>query len=538
MASATRAYIYCRVSTSAQEDEGTSLDTQEARCRAYANDRGYQVADVFRDVYTGAKYRERPALSALRERVRADEVDVMLAHALDRLSRNQAHLAIIAEEVEDHGARLEFVTEDFEDSAVGKFIRSAKSFAAEIEREKIRERSMRGREERVRLGRPLPSSRPLYGYQWRDETHSALDEDPLTAPVVCRIFAEAVSGRTIRGIARGLAADGIPTPTGKAAIWETATIWKMLRNPAYSGRMYGLRTRTEYTGGRRRDVSVPLAECVALPDGTAPALVDTETFAAVAARLAVNRAQATRNNRHPEDALLRGGFARCGYCGNTAAAIRVKRDQHPQYRCNGPNKIRHGCPSFGISAGILDEAVWAKVQEIVLDRTLIEREVARLRSQDPVQNELTAIDRRVADIDRRRSNLTKRLALFDDEEAAALLAAEISTLTKERRQHEAERNVVLAERDAWEAVQAHLADIARWRDTVAANLDMLDYAGKRLALEALGIEAHVYAIGHTPRYEITARIALDGSIVSTASRSRSTCAPATPASSPPRSTSG
>src|SRR5215217_3402798 len=142
MATATRAAIYVRVSTSAQEDEGTSLDTQEARCRSYAEHHGYQITDIYRDVFTGAQYRERPGLSALREQVRAGAVDVVLAYALDRLSRNQAHLAILAEEVEDHGGRLEFVTEDFEDSAVGKFIRSAKSFAAEVEREKIGERSV------------------------------------------------------------------------------------------------------------------------------------------------------------------------------------------------------------------------------------------------------------------------------------------------------------------------------------------------------------------------------------------------------------
>ncbi len=161
MASTTRAAIYCRVSTSAQEEDGTSLDTQEARCRAHAADRGYQVGDVYRDVYTGAKYRERPALSALRERVRAGEIDVVLAYALDRLSRNQAHLAIVAEEANDHGAALEFVTEDFEDSAVGRFIRSAKAFAAEVEREKIGERSVRGKLAREQAARLLPGCRPL-----------------------------------------------------------------------------------------------------------------------------------------------------------------------------------------------------------------------------------------------------------------------------------------------------------------------------------------------------------------------------------------
>src|SRR5215207_728407 len=181
MASTTRAAIYCRVSTSAQEEDGTSLDTQEARCRAYAQERGWQVVAVERETHTGADLFGRPRLAAVRQALRDGTADMVLAYALDRLSRKQTHVAIIAEEAETAGAGLAFVTEDFDKGPVGTFIRGAKAFAAELEREKIRERSMRGREQRVRMGRPLPSSKPLYGYQWRDETHSTLEEDPLTA---------------------------------------------------------------------------------------------------------------------------------------------------------------------------------------------------------------------------------------------------------------------------------------------------------------------------------------------------------------------
>jgi len=35
-----RAAIYCRVSTAGQEAEGSSLATQEARCRAFAAEQG------------------------------------------------------------------------------------------------------------------------------------------------------------------------------------------------------------------------------------------------------------------------------------------------------------------------------------------------------------------------------------------------------------------------------------------------------------------------------------------------------------------
>ena len=43
-----RAAIYPRVSTAGQDEDGTSLATQEARCREYATQQGYELdeADV------------------------------------------------------------------------------------------------------------------------------------------------------------------------------------------------------------------------------------------------------------------------------------------------------------------------------------------------------------------------------------------------------------------------------------------------------------------------------------------------------------
>ncbi|HUZ84018.1 MAG TPA: recombinase family protein, partial [Gaiellales bacterium] len=163
-----RAAIYTRVSTRGQEDN-SSLKTQRAACEQHAAAHGYQVVGVFSDVHSGAHYRERPQLGTLRELVRAGQVDVLLAYALDRLSRNQAHLYILAEEIEDHGGRLEFVTEDFENTAVGKLIRSAKTFAAEVEREKISERMTRGKRARVAGGKPLFGPKPPYGLRWSEE---------------------------------------------------------------------------------------------------------------------------------------------------------------------------------------------------------------------------------------------------------------------------------------------------------------------------------------------------------------------------------
>ena len=87
----------------------------------------------------------------------------MLAYALDRLSRSQIDTAILIDRIEAAGATLALVTEDFEQSATGTFLRNAKSFVAELEREKILERTMRGRHARVLRASPSPVAAPRTG---------------------------------------------------------------------------------------------------------------------------------------------------------------------------------------------------------------------------------------------------------------------------------------------------------------------------------------------------------------------------------------
>jgi site-specific DNA recombinase len=170
----------------------------------------------------------------LRKAARARAFDVVVSYAVDRLSRNQAHLYIVAEELEASGVRVDFVTESFEDSAVGKFIRSAKAFAAEVEREKFIERSVRGKRARVGAGKLLHGKTPLYGYDWTDATKSQYMVNPITAPVVRRIFEASMTGQTIRGIANILTAEGVPTPRG-AVSWDPVVVRNVLRNSTYSG---------------------------------------------------------------------------------------------------------------------------------------------------------------------------------------------------------------------------------------------------------------------------------------------------------------
>src|SRR5215217_7713228 len=170
-----RAVIYVHVSSTRQEEDGTSLETQEAACRQYAAAQGWAVAEahVYQETHKRWLLHERPQLTNVRDAAKNGAFDVVLCYCVDRLSSQDAHIYILDEEFERAGVALAFVTEVFEDTAIGRFVRSAKVLAAAIEVEKIRERTVRGRLKRVEGGKLIPGGKPLYGYRWPEERDHA-----------------------------------------------------------------------------------------------------------------------------------------------------------------------------------------------------------------------------------------------------------------------------------------------------------------------------------------------------------------------------
>lgn len=109
--------------------------------------------------------------------------------------------------------------------------------------------------------------RPPYGYQLADagphpnpgkaaegKRLHRLEPDPVTAPVVKRIFEEYTAGRGMTTIARGLTQDGIPCPSvydrrrnphRHTEVWETTAVRAILLNPRYTGRQVWNKQRTD-----------------------------------------------------------------------------------------------------------------------------------------------------------------------------------------------------------------------------------------------------------------------------------------------------
>ncbi|MQA00412.1 MAG: hypothetical protein GEU80_13975 [Dehalococcoidia bacterium] len=399
-----RAIIYSRVSTDAQERDGTSLDTQERACLELAEGRGWTVVARIRDSASGY-HLDRTGIEEVRQRLRRGEADVLVSYAVDRLSRNQNHIGVLFDEVEQAGAQLEFVTERFEDTAIGRFILAARAFIAEVEREKIAERTMRGKEERARSGRiPQATGQGIYGYRYDVESgkREVVEEQ---AHTVRRIFEDFVANGTCHGIAERLNADGIPAFAGGR--WYAPTVRRVLLNETYTGRTVYRRTIVKKVRdplrGRwvRRVEERGESEWIEI-EGATPPILSRALFERAKARL---EDPERRRRREPTRRYALRGRLRCGECGGAMTGHVVNRGRYHYYRCtNGsssPGEKR--CRSGYIRLERIEAAVKGALGDLLAtpERLLDEARRAAEEAREP-SAELAAVAGELDEVEHRQ----------------------------------------------------------------------------------------------------------------------------------------
>jgi site-specific DNA recombinase len=247
-----RAVLYARVSGDDRGKDGRNLASQLEMCREYALARGWQVvAELAEDDRgaSGASF-ELPELGRVLQMAEARELDVLAVRELDRLSRNLAKQLVVEEELSRHDVQVEYVLEDYANTPEGRLNKHIRATIAEYEREKIAERMVRGRRNKVKAGNVTVSGRPPYGYiQGENNGKQTLVIHEPEARVVRMIFSwyaygEGQSGPLgIRSIAHKLTNLKIPTYAQArgtycqrdSAPWNESVISRMVRNPTYHG---------------------------------------------------------------------------------------------------------------------------------------------------------------------------------------------------------------------------------------------------------------------------------------------------------------
>lgn len=170
-----------------------------------------------------------------------------------------------------------------------------------------------------------------------------------------------------------------------------------------------------------------------------------------------------------------------------------------------------------MQAHLLDDIVWCKVTEILMNPDLVRREMQRILDEDRTAADLKVVDRQLKDIEKQQSNLANAIGLLERSDALAPLVNQLEALSERHEQLLRERSQIQSRRSAWEAMRVTLDGFNEWSATIANRIEQLSFKEKRMVLDALGVYVVVYRSEHNPRYEIFADI--DPAVVSSTSGS-------------------
>ena len=244
----TRVALYARYSSDNQRE--ASVDNQLRICREQAKREKWKVVGTYKDAgISGASMILRPGIQALLQDAQAGQFDVVLAEALDRISRDQADVATLFKHLKFAGVPIVTLAEG-EISELHVSLKGTmnalflKDLAAKTHR------GIRGRVEDGKSGGGL-----CYGYKVVKQLDARGDPirgdreiDAAEANVVRRILRNYAEGISPRVIAKTLNEEVVSGPEGW--LWNDTTIHGhakrgtgILNNELYIGRLIWNRLR-------------------------------------------------------------------------------------------------------------------------------------------------------------------------------------------------------------------------------------------------------------------------------------------------------
>ncbi len=329
----TRAVIYARYSSDNQRE--ASIKDQVYKCTQELTRLNARCVNTYTDAAISGSTRLRPAFQRLLQDARASAFDLVIAEALDRLSRDQEDVAGLFKQLKFQGIQLITLSE----GEITELHIGLKGTMNALFLKDLAIKTHRGMEGQVRRGKSAGGK--AYGYdvvrQYSEDGSPISGERKINraeAEVVQRIFTLFAAGQSPRSIARSLNEGNVPSPGGR--LWSDTTIrghatrrTGVLRNDLYRGKL--LWNKQHYVKdpntGRRLARLNPAKEWI-WQDVPGLRVIDDRLWDAVQERLdgirsstLVKKALAQRIWEKRRAKHLLTGLTKCGICGGSLTSV-------------------------------------------------------------------------------------------------------------------------------------------------------------------------------------------------------------------------
>jgi DNA invertase Pin-like site-specific DNA recombinase len=345
----SKIFGYIRVST-ADQGKKFSPGSQKDAITFHAKQKGDKIDEFLEDHETATTI-NRKKFQEICKRVQAGEASKVYVNFVDRFARNTEDTLRTVREFAEHGAQVFFVDLPGIDLATPEGIFMLTNFAAfsSLEHAKIRQRSLQGREKKMREGQP-----DCWGLGRGFRTRNGYPELTPDIEMVRQLFEWRDQGHSVYEIAGLFHEQGV-RPL-RAEFFRASTLTVMLANHAYIG-SYRRCGKTFEVRDKNGELLAP---------------IDAALFYRVQAKMkAVKRRKQGRRSR----LYLLSQMLWCPdpcdgrFIGN---ATQSRGKHYRYYRCGRSADrenpaIPRSCPRKRISADAIEDAVWRAIWDLLTD---------------------------------------------------------------------------------------------------------------------------------------------------------------------------
>ena len=232
--------IYCRVSSSEQEETGYSLPAQEKLLKEYAERKELGDLKIFSVAESASGAKQRQVFEEMINFLKKNNVSDLLVEKVDRLTRNLKDAVLVNDWLDsDENRKVHFVKQNL---VVHKNAKSDERFRWDIEIvlakkyiSNLSEEVKKGQKEKLAQGW-LPTKPPI-GYKTIGEKGKKIHViDPEKTFFIKKIFEDYASGKySMKGIIEKLYKDGYRTRSGGKMV--KSKLESLLNDPFYYGAM-------------------------------------------------------------------------------------------------------------------------------------------------------------------------------------------------------------------------------------------------------------------------------------------------------------
>jgi site-specific DNA recombinase len=435
-----KAVIYCRYSSNNQQE--TSITGQTRECEKYARENGFTVIRQYIDRAKSGTNDNRPEFQRMISDSRLGDFAAVLVYKQDRFSRSVDDTGYYRKILYDSDVEVISVTEQYGDETANLYMDAFNRAGAELYSINLAKLVRRGMHEGALKCRHMGGV-PALGYDVDEEHLYVINHEE--ARTVRIIFDMYTNNHSYNDIIKYLNDRGHRTKTGNT--FGKNSIHGILSNEKYSGVYIFNRSAAKTKGGRRNHHKSKTGKDIIRIENGIPAIVTIEIFQQ--AQKIIKQRKKARGANKAKGIYLLQGLIRCGDCGSMYQGNRRRSSKgslYISYRCScKQNKMQ--CSNKEIKRDAVEGYVLYELEQNVLNLNNIPALVQNVNEQimlkreefydqvKPLQQELDAIDRKIANITKSVEN-----GLVYDELISRLnnLQQRKSDLTIEIKQHESE----------------------------------------------------------------------------------------------------